>query len=116
MFGSKKGLKQIEEARKQLEEEKKELLFIKEQLEDSSPKVDVSNIFVWEDKGVYSIVKLDVQLIHGRVVLFRQYIARTLSLHINNYTIVYNFYISAQIFSYFFLYNLIVNRKIKEEN
>lgn len=66
MFGSKKRLKEIEEAKQQLENEKQELLFIKNQLEDSTPKINVSNIFVWQDKGLYSIVKLNVQKIHGR--------------------------------------------------
>lgn len=66
MFGNKKILKQIEEAKQQLEAEKQELLFIKEQLEDSTPKVDISNIYVWQDKGLYSIVRLNVQKIHGK--------------------------------------------------
>lgn len=66
MFGNKKVLKEIEEAKQQLEAQKQELLFIKEQLEDSTPKVDISNIYVWKDNDLYSIVRLDVQKIHGR--------------------------------------------------
>jgi len=66
MFGHKKRLKQIEEEKQQLEKEKQELLFIKEQLEDSTPKIDISNVYVWENKGVYSIVRLDIQEFQGR--------------------------------------------------
>ena len=69
MFGNKKRLQQleqIEQSRKQLESEKQELLFIKEQLENSTPKVDVSNIYVWKDKGLCSIVRLDVEKFRGR--------------------------------------------------
>lgn len=65
MFANKKKLKEIEEMKQELEREKQELLFIKEQLEDSMPKIDISNVYVWEDKGVYSIVKLDIQKIRG---------------------------------------------------
>ncbi|MBQ3020689.1 MAG: hypothetical protein IJD92_00515 [Bacilli bacterium] len=61
-----KKLQDIETARKKLEEEKQELLFIKEYLEDKSPKIDISNIYVWEDAGVYSIVQLEVQKIRGK--------------------------------------------------
>ena len=66
MFGKKKRLEQIEQSRKQLELEKQELLFIKEQLEDSTPKIDVSNIYVWKDKDLWSIVRLDVEKFRGR--------------------------------------------------
>lgn len=72
MFANKKKLKEIEEMKQELlflkqelKREKQELLFIKEQLEDSTPKIDISNVYVWEDKGVYSIVKLDIQKIRG---------------------------------------------------
>jgi len=73
MFGNKKTLHQIEESKKQLEEtkeqlkiEKQELLFIKDQLENTTPKVDISNMYVWKDKNLCSIVRLDIQKIHGR--------------------------------------------------
>ena len=69
MFGNKKRLEQLEQietARKQLELEKQELLFIKEQLENSTPKVDVSDMYVWKDKGLCSIVRLDVKKFRGR--------------------------------------------------
>lgn len=65
MFKTKKELKQLEEARKQLENEKQELLFIKEQLENSTPKVDISNVYIWKDKDLYSIVKLNVTKYRG---------------------------------------------------
>ena len=41
-------------------------MFIKEQLEDSTPKIDVSNIYVWKDKDLWSIVRLDVEKFRGR--------------------------------------------------
>lgn len=58
MFRNKKRLQEIEK-------EKQELLFIKQQLEDITPKVDISNIYVWQAKGIYNIVKLDIQRIRG---------------------------------------------------
>lgn len=62
MFKRKKIKKQIEA----LELEKKELLFIKQQLEDSTPKINISDIYVWKASGVYSLVKLDIKKIVGR--------------------------------------------------
>lgn len=62
-FENKRKLKQIAEARYQLENEKQELLFIKEQLEDSTPKIDVSNVYIWKDKKLSSIVRLDIEKI-----------------------------------------------------
>ena len=58
MFGSKK---EIEENLKKIEKEKHELLFIKEILENSLPKIDVTDLYVWEENGIYSIVKLEVK-------------------------------------------------------
>ena len=80
MIRNKKVLKQIEESKRQLEEskkqlekikyqlqiEKQELYFIKEQLEDMTPKVDVSNVYIWKDKNICSIVRLNTQKIRGR--------------------------------------------------
>lgn len=73
MFNRKKKRKELEnekqkltELRQQIEIEKQELLFIKEQLEDKTNKVDISNIYVWQDKGLYSIVSLNVQDFVGR--------------------------------------------------
>ena len=73
MFKNKKILKQIqeekqllEEKKRQLETEKQELLFIKEQLKDSSHKVDISNVYIWQDKDLCSIVRLDIQNIRGK--------------------------------------------------
>lgn len=68
MFGIKKRLKQIEEEKEYLKKEKEELLFIKEQLENTTPKIDISNVFVWNDKNTYSIVRLDVQNIRGKTL------------------------------------------------
>lgn len=59
MFENKKLLKQIEK-------EKQELLFIKSQLESIMPKVDISNVYVWDCGGVSSIVRLVVRNIHGK--------------------------------------------------
>ena len=66
MFGSKKRLMEIKEARNELENEKKELLFIKKLLEDQTPKIDISNVFVWYDNGLYSLVRLEVKKIKGK--------------------------------------------------
>ena len=64
MFRNKKVLKQIIEERKKLETLKNELLFIKENLEDTTPKVDISDLYVWEEDGLFSIVKLNIESIH----------------------------------------------------
>lgn len=58
MFGSKKRLQE-------LEKEKQELLFIKQQLEEVTPKIDISDIYVWEENGIYNIVQLNIQKCHG---------------------------------------------------
>jgi len=57
MLKDKKILKQIQQEKEELEliklgieEEKKQLLFIKEQLENSSAKIDIKNVFVLEKK------------------------------------------------------------------
>ena len=61
MFSIKKRLKQIEVAKQQLEKEKQELLFIKNQLEETTPKIDISNVYIWEEQEVCSIVKLEIK-------------------------------------------------------
>lgn len=43
------------------ENKKQELLFIKEQLDDSTPKIDISNVYVWKTQHLYSIVKLEIK-------------------------------------------------------
>jgi len=66
MFRHKKRLKELEDARLELEKEKQELLFIKEQLDNTMSKMDISNVYVWYDNDVYSIVRLEVENIQGR--------------------------------------------------
>ena len=66
MFKNKKILKEIQDEKEHLEKIKEELLFIKNQLEDTTPKIDISELYVWEENGLYSIVKLDVKNIRGR--------------------------------------------------
>ena len=75
MFKSKKILQQIEKEKQelllikeQIEKEKKELQFIKEKLEASTPMVDISDVYVWLYKGEYSIVRLNVEKIRGRLL------------------------------------------------
>lgn len=55
----KKILQQIDQEKQQLETIKQELIFIKSNLEDKTPKIDVSNIYVWENNGLFSIVRLN---------------------------------------------------------
>jgi len=57
MLKDKKILKQIQQEKEELEliklgieEEKKQLLIMKEQLENSSAKIDIKNVFVLEKK------------------------------------------------------------------
>ena len=65
MFKSKKILKQIEKQKQELEFEKQQLLFIKQQLEDSTPKIDIRDVYVFEKKGIYSLVRLYEKNIQG---------------------------------------------------
>lgn len=58
MFENKKRLKQIEEEKENLLKIKDEIEFIKEQLEDKSPKIDISNIYAWNENDIYRIVKI----------------------------------------------------------
>jgi len=64
MFESQKSLKAIERARQEIEkekqlllQEKEELLFIKNQLEDTTPKIDISNVYVFKE---YIIIRVSV--------------------------------------------------------
>jgi len=73
MFNRKRQLAELESLKREIQlereklaEEKEQLLFIKEQLEDKSPKMDFSNIYVWEDKGLYSLVRMEVSDFVGR--------------------------------------------------
>ena len=50
----------------QIKQEKEELEKIKEILEDTNPKIDISNVYVLEKKGIYYLVYKQVQPIVGR--------------------------------------------------
>ena len=64
MFGKSKNQKEIEKLRK----EKEELLMIKEMLEDKSPKVDVSDVYVWEYNGISYLVRCYVKTMVGNAL------------------------------------------------
>ena len=72
MFKRKKELKKLEEKRKELEKEKQELLFIKQQLNDNSPKIDISNVYIWKYKDIYSLVYLNEKEILGIDIVNRE--------------------------------------------
>lgn len=65
MLKSKKKKTQIEEEIKKLKKLKEELLFIKNNLDDKSPKVDISDVYIWEVDSIYNIVKLQEEKIVG---------------------------------------------------
>lgn len=65
---SKKRLIEIKEKEEYLEKLKKELLFIKQNLEDTTPKIDISDLYIWSENGLNSIVRLNVKKIHGRTI------------------------------------------------
>lgn len=65
MFENRRKLKRIEEEKKKLEKLKTELLFIKNNLEDKMSKIDVSDLYVWRENGLSSIVKLTVKNFRG---------------------------------------------------
>jgi len=72
MFESQKSLKAIERARQEIEkekqlllQEKEELLFIKNQLEDTTPKIDISNVYVFKEYGISRLVNLYREPISG---------------------------------------------------
>lgn len=66
MFGKKKQSREIENKLLEIKREKEELLKIKELLEDTTPKVDISNVYIWECDGISSIVRYYVKPIVGR--------------------------------------------------
>lgn len=68
MFGKKKQEKRIENKLLEIKREKEELLKIKELLEDTTPKVDISNVYVWECDGISSIVRYYVKPMVGRAL------------------------------------------------
>ena len=61
MFKSKKIEKQIQK----LEAIKQEIEFIQNQLKETSPKIDITDVYVFEKDGVYSLAKLHVENIDG---------------------------------------------------
>lgn len=65
---SKKRLIEIKEKEEYLEKLKSELLFIKQNLEDMTPKIDISDLYIWSENGLNSIVRLNVKKIHGRTI------------------------------------------------
>ena len=65
---SKKRLIEIKEKEEYLEKLKSELLFIKQNLEDMTPKIDISDLYIWSENGLNSIVRLNVKKIHGRSI------------------------------------------------
>ena len=58
MFKNKKEIQKLEKL-------KEELLFITNNLETTTPKIDISNVYIWEENGLYSIVKLNIENIRG---------------------------------------------------
>ena len=68
MFGKKKQEKRIENKLLEIKREKEELLKIKEILEETTPTVDISNVYVWEYNGISYIVRYYVKPIVGNVL------------------------------------------------
>ena len=68
MFGKKKQSREMENKLLEIKREKEELLKIKELLEDTTPKVDISNVYVWECDGISSIVRYYVKPIVGNAL------------------------------------------------
>lgn len=68
MFDRNKKEKELESKLSEIKREKEELLKIKELLEDTTPKVDISNVYVWECDGISSIVRYYVKPMVGRAL------------------------------------------------
>ena len=68
MFSKKKQVREIENNLLEIKREKEELLKIKELLEDTTPKVDISNVYVWECDGISNIVRYYVKPVVGRAL------------------------------------------------
>lgn len=66
MFKRKKQILEVENKLQDIKRETEELLKIKAMLDDKSQKVDINNLYVWENKGIYYIVKMEVNSITGR--------------------------------------------------
>ena len=56
MFGANKKLKELDLKLEEIKKEKEELLKIKEVLEDINLKIDISDVYVLEMKGIYYLV------------------------------------------------------------
>lgn len=65
MFGNNLKIQELERQKEELERQKEELAKIKEILDDKSPKVDISEFYVWELRGVSYIVKKEEKNIIG---------------------------------------------------
>ncbi|MBQ9072147.1 MAG: hypothetical protein IJY25_03210 [Bacilli bacterium] len=65
MFGKKKKIEEIEEKLQTIRHEKEELLKIKEMLDDVSPKIDISDIYVWQHNNISYIVRQYIKPIVG---------------------------------------------------
>lgn len=68
MFENKKKLKEIENAKQQLENEKAEILrekaelqFIKDELKDTSPKIDITHVHVFRKHGINYFATLYIE-------------------------------------------------------
>lgn len=62
MFKNK--LRDVEKKLEKLEKEKQELLFIKNQLDEVTPKIDISDVFIWKDRGIHYIVRISINSIY----------------------------------------------------
>lgn len=67
MLKNKKILEEIKEERRKLTEEKDELIKLKEIMSNSHPKVDITYLYVCEEKGIYYIGKLYEEKIRGKL-------------------------------------------------
>ena len=61
MFKNKKILQDIEIAKKELEQQKAELQFIKAQMTDTSPKIDITYVHVFRKHGINYFAKLYIE-------------------------------------------------------
>lgn len=66
MFNNKKRLQEIENAKKELEYQKQELQFIKDQMTDTSPKVDITCVHVVKKHGIEYLAKLFIESCTGK--------------------------------------------------
>ena len=89
MFQTKKVKIMLEETNSKLEQvqkEKKELELMKKLLEESYPKVDISNLYILKKEGNYFIVeKLDQPAV-GKSVYFNKHVKCTRTLIIDIFT------------------------------